>query len=181
MRAFDVKITMNLDKGAPNWVCFPIANDYGDGTYSKMSISQVASSVETATSVNVTQIVDPTNSVAAFKIGDDWFGSLTSIDPNNGYGAYINFTWKNEAATAKELTSHVFFTENLVFKKIASSFLPGVPTARQTMVVGSNDKAEWLDVQEFCNSQTSSPVMQFGQGVSLDFLGFDNHYFLFVF
>ena len=119
------------------------------------------------------------NTIEFSRKEDDWLVShQISIDPTSGYGAQVEFTWKNEATTARELTSYVFFTENLLFKKAPSSFLPGVPTARQTMAVSINNKTEWLDVQDFCNNKTSSPVMKFAQGVGVDFLGFDSHYFV---
>ena len=119
------------------------------------------------------------NTIKFSRKSDRWLIShQIQIDPDSGYGAYIEFNWKNEDTSARDLNSYVFLAEDVILRQVKSSFIPGIRNMRQTVVVGSNQKAEWHDLPEYCKDPSKTAPMSVGTNTGVDFLGFDNHYFL---
>ncbi|MBC62503.1 MAG: hypothetical protein CMP11_08595 [Zetaproteobacteria bacterium] len=94
-----------------------------------------------------------------------------------GFGVDIDFFWTNVGEKPLRLVSHFFLKEELLLKEVSSSFMPGVSSARQSFVVMNNGEADRLDFKESCKKDSTKPLFS-GQKGHLNFLGFDNHYFL---
>ena len=101
--------------------------------------------------------------------------------PEQGYGLDLKVSFQNRSSESHELTAGLLVKEYVRFEKDVPNlgFLPGMPTAREKIVLSVADDTEWFDIEEYCTEETAAAA-QFEQ-VPVDFFGFDRHYFLKVF
>ena len=109
----------------------------------------------------------------------DWLIEQTySLDETSPYGANLSFTWTNQSSAQKRLESSVFFADKVNFKKSKTlGFLPGMPTQRQTVASYIDGSSDLSDIKSYCSKEENTPLLNH-KSASVDFAGFDNHYFL---
>ena len=105
-------------------------------------------------------------------------GHRISFD-ESGYGGKVSVFWTNTSKGTLPLVSIVNLREKVLPLKQATGFLPGIPTGRSSVLFGTSQETNWYDAEEFCKED--SPQIASGQNHTIDFMGFDHHYFLKVF
>ena len=110
---------------------------------------------------------------------DGWLISQEFGFPQRGYGLDILFTFKNIAGKDKELDTAISLTERIDYA-LKSSFLPGLPTNRPTILRQVLGETDWEDLQEYCTDGEEDDDPRLVNS-SIEIMGFDRHYFLSAF
>ena len=118
-------------------------------------------------------------SITFSKEENNWLiEQVIELDPSSPYGLKLSFSWTNLSEKQRNLTSSVFFAENVKFRKaVGSSFLPGMPTHKQSVASHINRSSEWNDIESFCAQTDGKPAIA-SHNSFVGFSGFDQHYFL---
>ncbi|MBI2602076.1 MAG: membrane protein insertase YidC [Deltaproteobacteria bacterium] len=97
-----------------------------------------------------------------------------------GYGASLDFSWKNVGQVPEELRSVIMMKNTLPTPKEGGGFLPGMPTGRPSLVVAHTGDIERFDAIDLCKKSEQGTIVHTGQNYNLGVIGFDQHYFLTV-
>lgn len=118
------------------------------------------------------------NSLSFSRQDGPWLLTHTITVDEKGYGANLNFKWKNTGTQSEELKSVVLMHQKMApIKKSGFSFLPGVPSGHPFVVVGHSGDIERFDALSLCKNADKS-VVNSGENYNLGVLAFDLHYFV---
>ena len=115
------------------------------------------------------------------KTEDQWLIRQEYVLPENGYGLEMTFSWQNISDKSRELKSRVSVISDIAYATASQGvlgFLPGIPTARPTIIGGFSGSVDREDVQHYCEDTSKLGPILSGNGREVDYFGFDRHYFL---
>jgi YidC/Oxa1 family membrane protein insertase len=116
------------------------------------------------------------NSITFSRDDREWTVSQTFKIPEQGYGADIVVTWKNQSEIAQNLMSTVMMRDAMELFRVGG-FLPGMPTALPTLTYSSSQDSDYEDARSFCES-TDGDVLVTLNHTKINYIGLDKHYFI---
>lgn len=110
-----------------------------------------------------------------------WLLTQTFTVPKDAsdYGVSLAVKYTNESSQAQELNAGLFTKTSVVPLKNSGGLIPGMNYERKSLVFGVNDSRDYEDTEGYCDDYSDDPKPVFqGASENIDYVGFDNHYFL---
>ena len=99
--------------------------------------------------------------------------------PEVGFGADLKVSFTNISNKPVELTGGLLLVESIKPKKSTQilGIIPGASRQRDQIMYRADGSTEWLDIEKFCGNDKDPAKLD---GVPINFLGVDRHYFVSV-